>query len=106
MPPIGKTLRTRLPKMRMADSTELMDVVRAVKTPTELACLKHGADMLDDAYLACFPVVRAGMRERDLHAALVGYCLAHGSEFTHGILNSERNTRPLCRRKRFCVCRG
>ena len=32
------------------------------------------------------------MRERDLHAALVAYCLSDGSEFTHGILNSSRNT--------------
>ncbi|KIZ47821.1 MULTISPECIES: Xaa-Pro peptidase family protein [Rhodopseudomonas] len=85
-------LRKRLPRMRNVDSSPLMDVVRAVKTPTELAALKRGADMLDDAFLACLQMVRPGMRERDLHAALVGYCLAHGSEFTHGILNSERNT--------------
>src|ERR1700761_9752209 len=100
------TLRIRLPRMQMVDSTELMDVVRAVKTPTELARLKHGADMLDDAYLACFPAVRAGMRERDLHAALVGYCLAHGSEFTHGILNSERNTVPYAGESDFAFAAG
>jgi Xaa-Pro aminopeptidase len=101
-----EALRTRLPRMRTVDSTELMDVVRAVKTPTELARLKHGADMLDDAYLACFPAVRAGMRERDLHAALVGYCLAHGSEFTHGILNSERNTVPYAGESDFAFVAG
>jgi Xaa-Pro aminopeptidase len=33
----------------------------------------------------------SGSRERDLHGALVA-CLAGGSEFTHGILNSSRNT--------------
>jgi len=90
----GNTLRSRLPRMQIADSTELMDIVRAVKTPAELTLFKRGADLLDDAFLACFPTVRPGMRERDLHAALVAHCLAGGSEFTHGILNSERNTIP------------
>jgi len=86
------TLKAKLPRMRTADSVALMDHVRAVKTKAELARFKFGADMLDDAYLACFPTVRPGMRERDLHAALMAYCLSHGSEFTHGILNSSRNT--------------
>jgi Xaa-Pro aminopeptidase len=84
-------LRAELPRLQTFDSTALMDHVRAVKTEAELAALKRGADMLDDAFLACFPTARPGMRERELHAALTGYCLAHGSEFTHGILNSERN---------------
>jgi Xaa-Pro aminopeptidase len=101
-----ETLRARLPQMRTIDSTELMDVVRAVKTPRELALLKRGADMLDDAFLACFPTVRPGMRERDLHAALVGYCLAHGSEFTHGILNSERNTIQYAGESDFAFAAG
>jgi Xaa-Pro aminopeptidase len=90
----GNTLRSRLPRMQIADSADLMDMVRAVKTPAELTLFKRGADLLDDAFLACFPTVRPGMRERDLHAALVAHCLAGGSEFTHGILNSERNTIP------------
>jgi Xaa-Pro aminopeptidase len=90
----GNTLRSHLPRMRISDSTPLMDMVRAVKTPAELTLFKRGADLLDDAFLACFPTVRPGMRERDLHAALVAHCLAGGSEFTHGILNSERNTIP------------
>ncbi|SDS98346.1 M24 family metallopeptidase [Bradyrhizobium canariense] len=90
----GSTLRSRLPRMQIADSTQLMDTVRAVKTPAELTLFKRGADLLDDAFLACFPTVRPGMRERDLHAALVAHCLAGGSEFTHGILNSGRNTIP------------
>jgi Xaa-Pro aminopeptidase len=101
-----ETLHKRLPKMRMTNSTEMMDVVRAVKTPSELAYLKRGADMLDDAFLACFPLVRPGMRERDLHAALVGYCLSHGSEFTHGILNSERNTIQYAGESDFAFAAG
>ncbi len=100
------TLRSRLPRMRTADSVALMDTVRAVKTKAELARLKFGADMLDDAFMACFPTVRPGMRERDLHAALVAYCLSHGSEFTHGILNSSRNTIPYAGESDFPFAAG
>jgi Xaa-Pro aminopeptidase len=99
-------LRAKLPRLQTADSTALMDHVRAVKTPTELAALKRGADMLDDAFLACFPTARSSMRERELHAALTGYCLAHGSEFTHGILNSERNTVQYAGESDFAFAAG
>jgi Xaa-Pro aminopeptidase len=85
-------LRSRLPKMRAVDSTAAMDAVRVVKTPAELARLKRGADLLDDAFLENFPKVRPGTRERDLHAGLMASCLAGGAEFVHGILNSSRNT--------------
>jgi Xaa-Pro aminopeptidase len=101
-----ETLRAKLPRLHTADSTALMDIVRAVKTPAELAAFKRGADMLDDAFLACFPTVRPGTRERDLHAALTGYCLAHGSEFTHGILNSQRNTVPYAGESDFAFAAG
>ncbi|WP_284944241.1 M24 family metallopeptidase [Acidisoma cladoniae] len=90
----GAILRARLPQMRMVDSTDLMERVRAIKTPGEIARLKHGARILDNAFLAHFATVRPGMRERDLHAAIVGECIIGGSEFTHGILNSSRNTMP------------
>lgn len=96
-----ETLCKSLPQMTISDSTQLMDVVRAVKTPAELAALKVGADLLDDAFLTRFGMVRPGMRERDLHADLVAYCLAGGSEFTHGILNSERNTVPYAGESAF-----
>ncbi len=99
-------LRTRLPRMQLSDSVNLMDVVRAVKTPTELTFLKRGADLLDEAYLTHFPMVQPGMRERDLHAALVGHCLAGGSEFTHGILNSQRNTVPYAGESDFPFAAG
>lgn len=101
-----QTLRTRLPQMTMSDSTPLMDVVRAVKTPAELAAFKFGADLLDDAFLTNFKTVKPGMRERDLHAGLVASCLAGGSEFTHGILNSERNTVAYAGESDFAFAAG
>jgi Xaa-Pro aminopeptidase len=87
-------LRTKLPRMRMVDSENLMEQVRAIKTPAEIARFRHGARVLDDAFRKHFATARPGMRERDLHGAIVAECLAGGSEFTHGILNSSRNTMP------------
>jgi Xaa-Pro aminopeptidase len=86
------TLRAALPKLRMIDSTAVMDEVRAIKTPGEIALLKRAADILDDAYAAVLPAVRPGTRERDVHARIVSECLVRGCEFAHGILNSQRNT--------------
>jgi Xaa-Pro aminopeptidase len=85
-------LSKALPKMSMLDCTAVMEDVRAVKTPGEIAMLRAGADLLDRAYLKHFPSARPGMKERELHAALVGECLATGCHFVHGILNSSRNT--------------
>lgn len=87
-------LQSRLPRMRMVDSTAAMDEVRAIKTAGEVSLLKRAADILDDAYAAVLPTVRPGMRERDVHARLVAECLVQGCEFVHGILNSQRNTIP------------
>ncbi|MDB5510704.1 MAG: Xaa-Pro aminopeptidase [Enterovirga sp.] len=99
-------LVSRLPTMRGVNSTVLMDHVRAIKTDAEVARLRHGANVLDDAFLKHFPTVRPGMRERDLHAALVAECIVGGSEFTHGILNSSRNTVPYAGESDFAFAAG
>jgi Xaa-Pro aminopeptidase len=99
-------LRTQLPRMCMVDSSAAMEEVRAVKTPGELARLKRGADLLDDAFLQHFPSVRPGTRERDLHAALVASCIEGGAEFVHGILNSSRNTIAYAGESDFAFAAG
>ncbi|MFI5015418.1 MAG: M24 family metallopeptidase [Hyphomicrobiales bacterium] len=99
-------LRSRLPRLKMADSTTVMDEVRAVKTAGEIALFKQGADILDDAFLKVFRAARPGIRERDLHAALVSACLAGGCEFVHGILNSSRNTLAYAGESDFAFAPG
>jgi Xaa-Pro aminopeptidase len=101
-----QSLATTLPRMRMRDSTAVMDDVRAVKTPGEIALFRRGADLLDKAYLKHFPTVRPGMMERELHAALVAECLANGCHFVHGILNSSRNTIPYAGESDFRFAAG
>jgi Xaa-Pro aminopeptidase len=71
-----------------------MDEVRWVKTPGEIALLRKGADLLDDAYLEVFPTIRAGESERDVHSRIIQSCLRRGANWAHGILNSSTNLIP------------
>jgi Xaa-Pro aminopeptidase len=99
-------LRTQLPGMRMVDSTNLMDEVRAIKTPGELVLLRQGADILDAAYAKVFRRLSPGLRERDVHAQIMSECIIHGCEFVHGILNSHRNTVPYAGESDFSFAAG
>ena len=81
-----------LPKARIVDSTELMDRVRWIKTPEEVAALEAGARLLDEAYLEVLPTVRPGDTERLVHSRIIESCLRRGANWAHGILNSSRNT--------------
>jgi Xaa-Pro aminopeptidase len=87
----AKTLRQHLPKARWTDVTALMERVRWVKTPSEIALLKRAADLLDEAYLRVFPTIRPGDSERQVHARITKECLELGFESLHGILNTSRN---------------
>ena len=81
-----------LPNARIVDSTELMDRVRWIKTPEEVAALEAGARLLDEAYLEVLPSVRPGDTERLVHSRIIESCLRQGANWAHGILNSSRNT--------------
>ena len=41
--------------------------------------------------LKCFPTIRDGDTERNVHARLVAACIDRGCAFVHGILNSSSN---------------
>ena len=82
------------PKLTMIDCTGLMDRVRWIKTDEEVALIKQGADLMDDAFLETFQRIRPGDTERKIHADLIGTCLRLGFEWAHGILNAFTNTVP------------
>ena len=86
-----ETVHDRLPNLEMVDCTEMMDQVRWIKTPAEIALLKTAADLLDDAYLEVFPTILPGVTEREVHSNLIFQCLKNGAGWAHGILNSSTN---------------
>ncbi|MSQ62681.1 MAG: aminopeptidase P family protein [Betaproteobacteria bacterium] len=89
-----EAVRKALPGMRMEECTGLMDRVRWIKTAAEVALIRQGADLLDDAYLEAFGRIRPGDTERKVHADIIGTCLRLGFEWAHGIFNLFRNTVP------------
>ena len=84
-------IQRALPKLEMVNCSPLMDEVRWIKTPGEIALQKKAADLLDEVYLDVFPTIRDGDTEREVHARLVAGCLRRGCGFVHGILNSSSN---------------
>jgi Xaa-Pro aminopeptidase len=83
-----------LPGLQMVDCTRMMDEVRWVKTPGEIARLEVGADLLDDAYLEVFPTIEPGETERLVHSRIIASCLRRGANWAHGILNASTNLIP------------
>ncbi|MFN0159952.1 MAG: M24 family metallopeptidase [Burkholderiales bacterium] len=101
-----QAIEKRLPYLRMSECTDLMDRVRWIKTEPEVALIRRGADMLDDAYLEAFGRIRAGDTERKVHADMMGVCLRMGFEWAHGILNVFRNTVPYGGESDMVIERG
>src|SRR3972149_575939 len=60
-----------LPGLEMIDCAPMMEEVRYIKTPAEIALFRRGAHLLDDVYLEVFPTIKAGESERDVHSRMV-----------------------------------
>lgn len=101
-----EALQQAAPKLRLEDCTALMDRVRWIKTEGEVALIRKGADLLDDAYLEAFSRIRPGDTERKVHADLIGVCLRLGFEWAHGIFNVFRNTVPYGGESDMVIERG
>lgn len=85
-------IQQALPGLQMVDCSAMMDEVRWIKTPGEIALQKQAADLLDEVYLEVFPTIRPGDTEREVHARMTAACLRRGCGSVHGILNSSSNT--------------
>ena len=93
MPARWAEIESLLPDAQFVDCTSMMNSVRWIKTPAEIALLKEqSADIQDDAHLEVFPTIRPGDRERDVHARFLRSHIERGCHFVHGVLTSHRNT--------------
>ena len=80
-----------LPGLEMVNCSRMMDEVRWIKTPEEVAQQKRAADLLDDVLAEIFPTIREGETEREVHARVLAACTRRGAGYVHGILNSSSN---------------
>ncbi len=84
-------IQRALSSLQMVDCAQMMEEVRWVKTPGEIALFKRAADLLDDVYLEVFPTISPGETERAVHSRMIASCLRKGFGWAHGILNSSSN---------------
>jgi Xaa-Pro aminopeptidase len=73
----------RFSNSKFVEASDLVDRIKVIKSPEEIALIKRTARMQDGAMRAAFAAVEPGMR--DLHVAAIAreYSQRHGSE--HGI---------------------
>jgi Xaa-Pro aminopeptidase len=84
-------IQRALPGVEMINCSQMMDEVRWIKTPAEIAQQKRAADLLDDVLAEIFPTIREGETEREVHARVLAACTRRGAAYVHGILNSSSN---------------
>ncbi|HET9039931.1 MAG TPA: Xaa-Pro peptidase family protein [Gemmatimonadales bacterium] len=70
-----------LTRARLVPTTDLVERLRAVKSPEEVAAIRAAADLAQAALAETLPAVRAGLSELEIAAALEGALRRRGSEW-------------------------
>jgi Xaa-Pro aminopeptidase len=73
----------RFSNSKFVEASDLVDRIKVIKSPEEIALIKRTARMQDGAMRAAFAAVEPGMRDLDVAAIAREYSQRHGSE--HGI---------------------
>lgn len=76
---IGK-LRERYPQMEFRDVTPLVDAMRAIKTPEEIAVLRRNGQVSAEAVRQAILATRPGVFEYEIEAAAMFTVLKHGAK--------------------------
>ena len=84
-------LNVLLPAIDCVDCTHELDLVRAIKTPAEVECLRSASALLDRCLLEVFETVRPGETEREVHARITARAIELGADSVHGILQTSTN---------------
>jgi Xaa-Pro aminopeptidase len=79
-PLIDGLRRGRLSNASFVEATDLVDVVKAVKSEEEIARIRETATIQDGAIAAAFAATRPGMREIEVASIAQQCCVARGSE--------------------------
>jgi Xaa-Pro dipeptidase len=73
-------LREALPDGELVDASDLVTELRLVKSPAEVACMRRAGQIMDAGVRAAFDTLRPGVRECDVHAAVVHAMYTAGGE--------------------------
>jgi Xaa-Pro dipeptidase len=80
---VAAVLRDRLPRADLRDCSNLLRLIRAVKSPDELARLRAAATAAEEAAQAAFAAGRAGQRLAELEAVYRAGLGQRGADFDH-----------------------
>src|SRR5215831_4388933 len=73
-------LRDALAGAELVDASDLITELRLVKSPAEIACMRRAGEIMDAGVRAAWEALRPGIRECDVHAALVHAMYTAGGE--------------------------
>jgi len=98
-----------LTRARVVPVAELVERLRAVKSPEEVAAIRAAAELAQEALAEVLPGVRAGQSEREIAAALEAALRRRGSEwhpFPTIVASGPRSALPHARTSARTVGRG
>lgn len=72
--------RGRLSNASFVDASDMVDHIKAIKSPEELRQIRRTAEIQDGAIEAAFAAVKPGMKEIEVAAIAQEHCVSHGSE--------------------------
>lgn len=73
-------MQRNLPKARFVDASEMVDQIKVLKSPEEMALCVRTAHVQDGAMKAAFDALRPGMTDSQVAAVAQHYCHDHGTE--------------------------
>jgi Xaa-Pro aminopeptidase len=100
---------TGLTRSRIVPTAELVERLRAIKSPEEVAAIRAAAALAQDALAEVLPTVRVGQTEREIGATLEGALRRRGSEwhpFPTIVASGPRSALPHARTSPRAVQRG
>jgi Xaa-Pro aminopeptidase len=81
-------LRQRLPDATILDATQILEELRAVKTPKELDLIRFASDAIVDSMLSAFRSIEPGMTEKDVVETLRLEETKRGLDFDYALITS------------------
>jgi Xaa-Pro dipeptidase len=77
---LGERIAAALDGVRLCDGSGLVETLRAVKSPAELAAIRQAAAYAQAGMVAALEACRAGVSENDVTAAMIAAAITAGSE--------------------------
>lgn len=75
-----KAIQEAFPHAKLVNTTEMMQEVRAIKSPEEVSFLERSAEIIEKTIETMVQTVAPGVSEKELYGAMVQTMLANGGE--------------------------